>query len=137
MKHWFGLCAALTVVAAVSHADIPRPDQTACRGKQVGDACRVEPHGNGTPVDGVCTTARCSRMGPDGVRTYECVRCIAPPPKAPAPTENQAPEGSSVPTEPADRERRVWYSLGIGLLALGASLGLSNRIAQTRRRSWS
>jgi hypothetical protein len=93
-------------------AEPPTPDQAACIGKQVGDACE----------GGGCVMARCSRPGwelqPDGRRTatqheYDCMRCVAG-----APVAGGVDDGGTV---------RLVIGLGLALAILAGGVWLARR----------
>jgi hypothetical protein len=62
----------IAMVAGTARADVPSPDEEACRGQQIGDSCE----------GGACAMQKCSRSrpGPDGVMVtneWDCLRCTA------------------------------------------------------------
>jgi hypothetical protein len=62
---------ALTVVTLANgaRADLPRPDQEACAGKQAGAACQYQ------GKSGTCAARTCMRASPTGPTSYACVLC--------------------------------------------------------------
>jgi len=62
---------ALVVVTLASgaRADLPRPDQEACAGKQTGAACQYQ------GKSGTCAARSCMRASPTGTTSYACVLC--------------------------------------------------------------
>ena len=63
--------AAVTVVtlATGARADLPRPDQEACAGKQAGAACQYQ------GKSGTCAARTCMRASPSGTTSYACMLC--------------------------------------------------------------
>lgn len=65
------ILALLTLVtlAADARADLPRPGQEACAGKQPGATCQYE------GKSGTCASRTCMRATPTGTTSFACVLC--------------------------------------------------------------
>ena len=82
MTRLAALVLALTLLPALALADVVPPDVDACRGKMLGDACKVD----AVPkVDGTCQKGEhcslkytgCDSSGPCGTTCKETLKCKA------------------------------------------------------------
>jgi hypothetical protein len=88
----------VAILAAGVHpearADLPRPDQEPCTGKQAGASCTYQGR------TGTCTNRTCMRGGPGGPTSYECLLCetggTAPDAAADAPAD-ASPDATPAP----------------------------------------
>ena len=132
IKGVFGwMCAASLLLTSAAWADVAPPDVCQTENAVCHNA------GDTYDKDGVCIKTTCSRGGPQGTTTYDCLKCQAAPASGSAGAPAAPTSGTAgSPTAPASGTPKkdgcsvgvlgsekgiAAFMLGLGLVALGIS----------------
>lgn len=112
-----GMFACLAAWPVGARADIPPPNACAKAGEKCNTAERKIESGSKYDGAGICTQHSCTRAGPQGPHTYNCLLCDPVPAE---PTKPDAPRkaGCSVSGGAADTS---------GLALIGLAIALARR----------
>src|SRR6478735_8756925 len=124
------MCAASLLLTSAAWADVAPPDVCQTENAVCHNA------GDSYDKDGICIKTTCSRGGPQGTTTYDCLKCQAVPasgtagsPSVPAGTAGtpaapvgEAPKKDGCSVGVLGSEQGIAaFMLALGLVALGIS----------------
>jgi hypothetical protein len=100
---------AFTVVtpATGARADLPRPDQEACTGKQAGAVCQYQ------GKSGTCAARTCMRSSPTGTTSHACVLCETDPRDGGADSGSSKDDSGSCAMSAGPRAAGPWLLGGL------------------------